>query len=251
MRASRPPTFKLALLSAIALLGAVALPSVSRATPPDVVVITDTLFGMSKDRVFVLRTSRDNLGLHMSLRTETWLVAIDPQTGVETLWPVHAARRDADWNPETQTNVWEVTTDDNRLAVNPYEILASFDGAPVESPVTDKSVPIGAAASGNLKARLDPKHAFEVEVAPARERYVQSVQAMARSVVDASRLAPIKTRDVFEDSVEGVSECSFTSLGYRGLIQSGGQQYLSVRVTCSSYDWMEGHSLIQLVPLAE
>ncbi|QZD93939.1 hypothetical protein [Qipengyuania gelatinilytica] len=250
MRAYRPLTFKLALLSAIALLGAVALPSVSRATPPDVVVITDTLFGMSKDRVFVLRTSRDNLGLHMSQRSETWLVAIDPQTGEETFWPVHAARRDSDWNPETQASVWEVTTDDNPLAVNPYEILAQFDGLPVEPMANDKPAPIGAAKDGTLKATLDPERVFELQVAPARKRYVQSVQAMARSVVDAERLAPIKTRDVFEDSVEGVSECSFVSLGYRGLLQSGGQQYLSVRVTCNSYDWIEGHSLIQLVPIS-
>lgn len=250
MRIPLPSTVKLVLVSAVALLGAAIPPSASRATPPDVVVITDTLFGMSKDRVFVLRTSRDNLGLHMSLRTETWLVAIDPQTGEETLWPVHAARRDADWNPETQTSVWEVTTDDNPLAVNPYEVLSQFDGSPVEPAASDKSVLIGAAASGDLRARLGPERAFEVEVAPARERYVKSVQAMARSVVDADRLAPIKTRDVFEDSVEGVSKCSFASLGHRGLLQSGGQNYLAVRVTCSAYDWVEGHSLIQLVPQA-
>lgn len=65
------------------------LPTMVFATPPQIVGVREALFGISDTHLFVLRTTRDNLGLHQPTQTDVLLVARNRQTNRdEDIWPV-------------------------------------------------------------------------------------------------------------------------------------------------------------------
>lgn len=73
---------------AIALALACAAPA-PQATPPDAVALTDQLFAISAEKVFLLRRGADNLGLYSTDRRGMALVIIDRITGAAETLPVH------------------------------------------------------------------------------------------------------------------------------------------------------------------
>ena len=232
-------------LSLLFLLG----PTPVRATPPDNAVVTDTLFGVGGGKVFVLRSTRDNLGLHASVRTETWLVAIDPQSGEETLWPVHAARQDSE-SQEGGGEIDVTTTDRIEDAVNPFEVLARHGALPVLERNFNQAQ--GRAqpreAGGRLIINQGPEWTFAFITDDARARYRRSVETLAARIVDVTRMAPMSTRAIFEGTVSHLDQCSFEPFGSPVRVGPEGSDYQALRVSCSPGDGIEGHSLIQLVP---
>ncbi|MDO5605942.1 MAG: hypothetical protein Q4G25_12355 [Paracoccus sp. (in: a-proteobacteria)] len=81
-------------LAAGALAACGAIPA--QATPPDLIRITDELLAVSAERVFILRSSIDNLGSHSADIRSLALIGIDRATGAETVWPAYAVSRQSD-----------------------------------------------------------------------------------------------------------------------------------------------------------
>ncbi len=98
------------------------------ATPPDAIDVIDTLFGLSAEHLFVMRTAIDNMGLHAGRDATSVLVAVELATGTETVWPVYrgASRPDYEATDDVSAPWLAVGLPDD--GVNPYAVLATFGG---------------------------------------------------------------------------------------------------------------------------
>lgn len=100
----------------------------ARATPPDMISLSDTIFGVSDTHLFVLRETQDNLGAYTYGMLDIYLVAKNLETHQdEMIWPVSR------W---IGSNVGEDSTPQIlhfplTNAVNPYDILAEQNALPV------------------------------------------------------------------------------------------------------------------------
>ncbi|MGL5010300.1 MAG: hypothetical protein ACRC6I_10480 [Paracoccaceae bacterium] len=65
------------------------LAGMARATPPQVVSVTDSLFGLSQTHIFLLRNLEDNMGRYGMAQTDVLLIARNRMTNVDDeIWPV-------------------------------------------------------------------------------------------------------------------------------------------------------------------
>ena len=91
----------------------------AQATPPDNISLYDRVIGYSDTRLFILRETRDNLGLHIYGLHDVFLVAKSLETGMdEAIWPVYRVHSASEATPQTRSFALEG-------AVNPFEIMAA------------------------------------------------------------------------------------------------------------------------------
>ena len=110
----------------LALALACAAPA-AQATPPDAFAISDQLFGISADTVFLLRTGSDNMGLYAANRRGVALVLIDRRTGDETLLPVYRSFRFPDFDQPDSART-TIRADALPGAIDPFAILRDHGG---------------------------------------------------------------------------------------------------------------------------
>lgn len=121
----------LSALGPVISLLCLSLTDLAQATPPRSLSVEDTLFGESKTQLFVLRRVTDNLETHMTLLTDTLLVAIDLQSGrEEEAWPVQRILETGD----VSTLDHDQRIDALPVAgqINPFDILAERKARPLQ-----------------------------------------------------------------------------------------------------------------------
>jgi len=117
-------------LIVIILLAAWAAPGSVGATPPRAITVEDSLFGVSKSHLFLLRSVRDNLETHGTTLTDILLVAKSFETGrEENAWPVRRIMATGD--PFTSRVPEQVEDHALQSRVNPFDILAAHRGRPL------------------------------------------------------------------------------------------------------------------------
>lgn len=106
------------------------------ATPPDTIYIDDRIFGVNKTHVFILRTTNDNLGLHIFGMKDTYLVAKNIDTGLDDeIWPVLRQHGATDYDQETGDPIPLISTFPLEGAVNPFSVLVERGGLKIETPI--------------------------------------------------------------------------------------------------------------------
>jgi len=121
---------KRTVLTVIILLAAWAVQGSAGATPPRAITAEDSLFGVSKSHLFLLRSVRDNLETHGTTLTDILLVAKSFETGrEENAWPVRRVMATGD--PFTSRVPEHVKDHALQSRVNPYDILAAHRGRPL------------------------------------------------------------------------------------------------------------------------
>jgi hypothetical protein len=233
------------LVASLAAAAALLAPS-ARATPPDIVTIEDQPFAAAPDKVFVLRTTFDNLGVYSSSYSETFLVAIDVATGAESYWLVYRARRDLFSDATSAEGQAKVTLFDREDWHDPYAIVADAGAALASDAVFGKAEEIASPANGGTYtiAADDPWPAFAFSHADAIARMDRSMAALAKRVYDIERIAPISTRDLYGASIDADS-CSFSKLGRP--IGLGASAYQLIRIDCGDVEETGTTSLIQAI----
>lgn len=94
------------------------LASPTYATPPETLTLHDKVIGVSETQLFILRETRDNLGMHIYGMHDVFLVAKNISTGVdEEIWPVFRVHSALVAVPPTLN--FPLTG-----AINPFEIMA-------------------------------------------------------------------------------------------------------------------------------
>ncbi|MEL1252080.1 hypothetical protein [Aurantiacibacter gilvus] len=235
-------------ISALACVtGALLVATPAAATPPDVIDISDQLFALSNDAVFVLRSSTDNLGVYYSSYRETWLVGIDVATGEETAWLVYRGRRDTVFGDDGTDESLAVTLIDRESWHDPMQVIADAQAERVlgEGRGRRDGEALIPDASGQFAVELDywPRFAWQRRAALDRAR--ASVATLAANVAETDRLAPVTTRELFAMREVEWDSCAFHQHGYpRG---TAANAYLLVRVDCEGVDNGETTSLIQVV----
>ena len=231
--------------------GCSALPV--HATPEDSVVITDTLFGQNDDTLYVLRSTRDNLGLHTASRTETWLVGIDAATGEETLWPVGAAVRTTSWDEASKSEFSTVEHDEGLERVDPFAILAENDAISILdlNHMSDDGGTKVEISGDRVRVGYGSDQFYSAPLETLEVRYRSSVESLAGRVADYKRMGGLSTRELYRNTVTDALECAYTRQGWPRRFAAEGPAYQLVRVSCPPHQFGEGHSLIQLLPQAD
>lgn len=227
-----------------------AMPTATRATPPDMVTIDDTLLGVSDTHVFILRSTGDNLGLHQAWRTETWLVVLDPSTGAEELLPVHAITRRSEWLGENRGD--DITLDGGlpEGAVNPFAAMAERGGVPTLARGNDADarsreiLPV----DGLLLDAPGGPYSYALPLAKALGRARASVTALAERVEDVDRMSTLSTRQYYRDKTFSADVCEFTTFGWTVRVDRGTRHFQPMRMSCTDPDSMTTTSLIQFLP---
>ena len=123
----------------LAILLIAALPV--RATPPDTIFINERLIGVNDSHLFFLRTTNDNLGLHIFGMKDTYLVAKNIDTRQDDdIWPVFRQHGAPDYHPDTGAPTPNIQTFPLKGAVNPFAILADHGALQIESPFGANSI---------------------------------------------------------------------------------------------------------------
>ncbi|MFV0409174.1 MAG: hypothetical protein ACK5LJ_05600 [Paracoccus sp. (in: a-proteobacteria)] len=187
MRCAGPILFSLAL--------ACAAPA-AQATPPDEISLRDELFGISRNRVFVLRSSHDNLGAYDAETRNIALIAIDRQTGAEQeIRPVYRTSRFPDYGGDPDGLMMKLKAPALPGAVDPYAILRAAEGHPVIGRIgmSDASPP-----SSNPELLLpfdDGKHVFIRNPEMLKSRLVPMLNRFADTMGEYPRPGPLSARD--------------------------------------------------------
>lgn len=106
------------------------LASPAAAGPDTTVHIRDALFGISEDRVFLLRRATDNYASYFTEIHSVALIEIDRKTGAETIWPVSRIRFDFPM-PNDAPAAPDITRVDLPGAVDPFAKLAQHGATPL------------------------------------------------------------------------------------------------------------------------
>ena len=141
----------------------IALAGSAAATPERQVHVSDAPFALSADHLFVLRRSRDNLGLHTASVEQVELVALSLRDGTQEVWPVHAQTVRIDFDPATRRSYRVVETEEQAGRVDPYAYVMTRGAGllePVMAPQGEEK-PLAHDAQGALRRSLDALAARE------------------------------------------------------------------------------------------
>ena len=140
-----------------------ALAGSAAATPERQVHVSDAPFALSADQLFVLRRSRDNLGLHMASVEQVELVALSLRDGTQEVWPVHTQTVRIDFDPATRRSYRVVEAEEQAGRVDPYAYVMTRGAGllePVMAPQGEEK-PLARDAQGALRRSLDALAARE------------------------------------------------------------------------------------------
>ncbi|TKW67751.1 MAG: hypothetical protein DI616_05415 [Paracoccus denitrificans] len=230
--------------AALALALACAAPA-AQATPPDQIHVFDELFGVSDTHVFVLRRSRDNLGLHDAEMRNTALVAIDQQTAAEQLWPILRIHSQPDYDKDPDG----LTMKTDRLAlpgaVDPVAKLEELGGRPFsDQPSPDSRIFGYAPNTGNFDGAiwgftLEDGTRFNPDPATLQDSVSGALDQFAQALGDYPRFGPITARDLLTGPDYGDTGCSFTQRSLLRVNRDAPPAHL-VFVACPPA-WAAGH----------
>ena len=140
-----------------------ALAGSAAATPERQVHVSDAPFALSADQLFVLRRSRDNLGLHTASVAQVELVALSLRDHTQEVWPVHAQTVRIDFDPATRRSYRVVEAEEQAGRVDPYAYVMTRGAGllePVMAPQGEEK-PLARDAQGALRRSLDALAARE------------------------------------------------------------------------------------------
>lgn len=227
------------LCTAFATVGQLAL-----ATPPDIADVRDEFLGLSGDNIFIIRSTRDNLGVYDAEQRDVVLVLIDRTTGQETLLPVYSSRTST--NEPTQQNApmsKSTTAILPKGAVNPYATLQEQSGTALSLAETESGK---ISESGDaVEVRFSDEPAVKLSKAKLLTQASANLDQLAAQIGDYPRLAPLTLKDLIAGQDFSGAECSFDQpvsiQDFRGKPPAR-----LLRVSCDS----EGQILSMLLPVA-
>lgn len=220
----------------------------SGATPPDIINIGDRVFATNADTLFVLRNTNDNLGVYTSDHTESFLVAIDIDSGEEQYWLVYRARRDTVFGSGNDLDQLRVTHLDRGEWHDPYMIAADA-GAYLLDGGGDGGHASVSVQPGSIRLSYDYGPEFHLHLPGSMSRAAASLAALSSQMSDVDRMATITTRDLLENRIVAWDTCSYTAQGLP--IGSGTNAFQIVRMHCHDGEDMEQTSLLQAVRAAQ
>lgn len=237
-------TFLVSLTALGVLLGT---PQAALATPESVLDIREEPFGLSDTHLFMLRSSSDNLGLYESLRSESFLVAIDLETGAEEHWLLDRMVRSSDYSDDGELLGYKVVRDAGLDPVNPFAVLSERSALPWSAMTQTGWYNIKAefarAASGSWQASYPSGQVFEISDAALTQKLASVGTFMAENIADHPRLSTISTQQLFADRMVPLDTCAPVAVFNHFALNKPGTQLL-VQMDCSDRDEVGVTSLI-------
>lgn len=221
----------------------------AQATPPDIINVRDEFFGVSASKIFVLRITYDNLGLHSTEQRDAVLVALDRETGNQSYWPVYRARYMPDYERDETGASGRIESLALPETVDPFEILGEFDGMPAGTKI------IGYEAAADLQFVEDTVLVsygdgaeFRADMGELSQGVAASLGTLADLIGDYDRVAPVQTRDLLEALTFSPDQCQVTDTR-RFDVPLGEAPSLIGRLTCHD-NAGQSVSLLVLLPPA-
>ncbi|MBK4218017.1 hypothetical protein JJJ17_18975 [Paracoccus caeni] len=219
------------------------------ATPPDIIGVTDQLFGISADSIFVLRHVFDNHGVHEQEQRDLLLVVLDRKTRAETIWPVYRARNGADYERDADLDrryrIAPIDLDDQ---IDPYAKLREAEGIPIGPSWIPDGHEATIQMSGDLVTLTDEdgKRFGQDETSLHKQRLAALIRT-GETLGDYGRMNGLTITDLLIGMDYWQESCAYTD-GFRFERMLGSAPTAMIRASCT--DGAEGQewSLITLLP---
>lgn len=223
-------------------------PAPAFATPPDVIEVHDEPFGLSKQHLYVLRTTTDNLGLYESTRIETFLVAINLVTSAEEYWPVYRALKTTDYDETGKDLGVVIRPDETTDLADPIAILAANGGIPWGALYFPKHLNADFQVSETSSAFvLDRKMPppLSLKKSDVAERLAAMSGALAKQISNYPRMSAMQTTDFFADRLIDPKSCKPGQV-FRPYPPFRSVETIAIRLDCTADEDIGSTSVIQL-----
>lgn len=214
-------------------------PVSAAATPPDVIDVTDELFGISQTHVFVLRHTDDNLGMYTVSARHVFLVAINLATAEEEYWPLFLAVRSERFDENANSVGMVISREYRPIEINPYDILGERAALPVGSAFNLASSfpkPVINVTADFVTATVEGKATHQLPRAVAEARIETSNSNLAQRVWEPARMyRQYTTKQAFAERKVALEECAYSDAGQLWTAIDKPRVQL-VQATCSDAD---------------
>lgn len=223
------------------------------ATPPDVIDIREEPFAISETHIFLTRTTSDNLGLYESRRIESFLVAIDLETGAEEVWVLDLLHRTSVYSEDGAFQGYSNRRDDGFEAANPYALLIGRSAVPWLALSREG----GANEQGRIvsdRAGITVSYDHGGVYYIGFDAWVQRLDTLGVSAAESTsnyrRMSTLETRQLYNERRIAPDSCEPDRvLDYWGLDRPAQNRF--VRIVCDTGD-DEGRTslIVQLKPVS-
>lgn len=213
------------------------------ATPPDLVDVTDSFLGLSPDKIFLLRATRDNLGVYEAEQRDVTLVEIDRATGQARLDLVYHSRSAPTEPSPTDAAPTRMTT--ARLAadpINPFAVLQAQSATVL--PLSEAERGEIARRNDLLEISFENQSLIEVSAAALLAQAFTNLAALAEHIGDYPRLAPVGLQDLIGQQPFSTGQCRIDA-AFSLFDFSGKPPARLVQLECEN----EGQKLSMLLPV--
>ena len=173
------------------------------ATPPDIIDVTDEIFGITDNATLILRRTHDNLGVYSASVQDVYLVAIDHRTGQETLWPVHRVRLS-----EEEPMQYSSKSEQMRGSVNPFAVLARGNGIMLPAKIWEQN---GTAELGGTQVTIRYRDGavYRIEATQLIDQLIASLDRLGTKIVNYPRMSPVTVKDLMVGQTFETRSCRF------------------------------------------
>lgn len=208
------------------------------ASPDTMVDIHEEPIGVSETHLFLLRTSKDNLGYYEASRIEMFLIIRDFASGEETHVVVDRFVRSSDYTDDGEFTGYSIKRDAGVDPVDPYALIRTRGALPwpaVANPTPFEFPPKIRITSGEVEVQFGSNPPITLAREKLQERLAHVQQFMAEHVADHPRSSSMTTKQYFEGREVSADQChSGEVLNY--WLHGKGKHPHMVLVHCSFVD---------------
>lgn len=244
-------------LSALFLCAAMMLaaPVPAYASPDIMVDIHEEPIGISETHLFLLRTSKDNLGYYEALRVEMFLLIRDFASGEETHVVIDKFVRSSDYTDDGEFTGYSIKRDAGVVPVDPYTFVRERGALPwpaVANPAPFEFPPRVGIKEGVVEVQFGSNPPITLSREKLEERLAHVQQFMVVNVADHPRSSSMTTLQYFAQRQVSPDHCHSGEVLEYWLHGKGKHPHM-VQVHCSFFD-RDGETtsvVVELPPIAE
>ncbi len=224
----------------------------AQATPPQIVGVSETLFGVNDTHLFVLRRTGDNMGMHWSTQTDVFLIARNRKTNDDDeIWPV---MRMIDHGADYIESGFQqrVETLPLNARANPFDILLSRNARPLLGPGLYSKLRAGTKVTWaqDVMTLVTDKHSYQLQDALVTKRFTSSLNGMRKTLAPYFIEGGDRGKDILLDvEFDPAQDCQSNGFSsFFEYIDKEFTQFWITKITCGNDDTMASISMHFLVP---
>lgn len=224
--------------------------SPASAAPDTMIDIHEEPIGVSETHLFLLRTSKDNLGYYEAMRVEMFLIIRDFASGEESHVVIDKFVHSSDYSDEGEFEGYSIKRDAGVEPVDPYRFLQERGALPwpaVSYPERFEYGPKITMGADAVEVQFGSTPPLTISRVQIQEKLDRVKDFMAHKVTDHRRSSSMTTKQFFEWREVQAKHCYSAELLGFWMLGQGNRPYL-MRVDCAFDGDSETTSIVLPLP---